>query len=123
MLIIAKGKIFFRVIEACKKGNIFQYNFFLKVHNNSHFSVLKHFFLSSELMFKMHISIKHQVGSLEGKFSQKFSFKSLYYNRLLILAEKKKSNNIAPRLNEVSFYFMLIKPKMHMSILNVTIHQ
>lgn len=91
MLIIAKGKIFFRVIKACKKGNIFQYNLFFESPQQFSFLCPKTFFLSSELMFKMHISIKHQVGSLEGKFSQKFSFKSLYYNRLLILAEKKKT--------------------------------
>lgn len=88
MLIIAKGKIFSSVIGACKKGNNFHV-LFAAVHNNFHFSVLKYFFLSSELMLRMDISIKHQVGGLEGKFLQKFSLKSLYYNRLLF-AEKKE---------------------------------
>lgn len=78
--------------------------------------------MSSELGFKMHISIKHQVGSLEGKFSHKFSFKS-YAVIDYIRGRGKKSSNIAPRLNEVPVYFMLLKPKMNMIILNVLIHQ
>lgn len=109
MLIIAKGKIFF------------QHRVLFATVNNFHFSILN-FFLSSELGFKMHISIKHQVGSLEGKFSYKFSFKS-YTVIDYICGGEKKSSTIAPRLNEEPVYFMLLKPKMNKIILNVLIHQ
>lgn len=105
-----------------KRKNIFSASCFV-CNSQQQFSFLHpKFFLSSELGFKMHISIKHQVASLEGKFSYKFSFKS-YTVIDYICGGEKKSSNIAPRLNEEPVYFMLLKPKMNKIILNVLIHQ